>query len=255
MIESEVRWQKLTREAIRIHATNDPLLIQPIGAIEQHGPHLPIDTDSNTVETIAIAAARTVGPEQALVLPTITWGLSPYWLPFPGTITLRPETILAIFADIGHSVAAHGFTRMLILNGHGGNGGIIGVAATQLADHGIRATAMSYWALFGDDLGRLSPGDFGHIGHAGQTETSLQLYLQPELVDPSFAAITERADLAPIVDRLSLPGAYAPPNPLIESPNGIYGDVASAAAGIGEKLIEIVSERLTNLIVDSGGKS
>jgi creatinine amidohydrolase len=226
------------------------MLILPIGAIEQHGPHLPIDTDSVSVTAVAEAAALLAGPENALVLPTIPWGLSPYWLPFAGTITLRPETILTLISDIGRSVAAHGFHSLLILNGHGGNAGIIAVAATQLADHGIRATSISYWSLIGPDLGEITPEDHGHIGHAGQTETSLQLHLQPDLVDPTYRKITEWANLGSLVDSLTIPGAYSPPNPATESPNGIYGDVTAARSELGKRVIDLAAERLARFVTD-----
>ncbi|HET7057044.1 MAG TPA: creatininase family protein [Thermomicrobiales bacterium] len=245
---SEVRWQKLRRDEIAALAVRDPVVLLPIGAIEQHGPHLPVDTDTNSVSTIAERAAHQVGPDVALVLPPIHWGLSPYWMPFAGTITLRPETILALISDIGCSVSAHGFRRMVIINGHGGNGGIIGVAATQLADHGIRAVALSYWALLGSELSSITPADHGHIGHAGQTETSIQLHLQPERVDPVYSSFTSWADLSTMADDLLTPGAYKPPLPLVESPTGVYGDLTQAQAELGELIVDLVTDRLADLI-------
>ncbi len=245
---SEVRWQKLRRDHIAKLAAYDPVVLQPIGAIEQHGPHLPVDTDTNSVTEIAERAARSLGNRSALVLPTISWGLSPYWMPFAGTITLRPETILALFSDIGRSVAAHGFRRLIIVNGHGGNGGIIGVAATQMADHGLRAIAMSYWSLIGSELGGITPGDHGHIGHAGQTETSIQLYLQPDRVDRFYQSVTGWTDLGSMAADLLTAGAYKPPLPLVEAPIGVYGDVTQARAELGQAIIERVSERLSEVV-------
>ena len=143
----EVRWHKLRRDEVAAMATREAVVLAPIGAIEQHGPHLPLDTDSNAVAAVAERAARRIEQPPALVLPPVWWGLSPYWMPFAGTLSLRPETILALFADLGASVARHGFRRLVIVNGHGGNAGIVAVAATTLAEHGIRAAALSYWDL------------------------------------------------------------------------------------------------------------
>ena len=246
--QDEVRWHKLRRNQIADLAKGDPVVLLPIGAIEQHGPHLPVDTDTNSVTEIAERAARQAGDSSALVLPTISWGLSPYWLPFAGTITLRPETILALVSDIGRSVAAHGFRRMIIINGHGGNAGIIGVGATMLAEFGIRAIAISYWSLLGDELGSITPGDHGNIGHAGQTETSIQLHLQPGMVDPDFGAVTNWADLGARVEDPLTVGAYKPPIPLQDSPNGIYGDLTQARPELGERVVDLVSERLATVI-------
>ena len=248
MADREIRLQKLTRDRIAGLVAQDPVLLQPIGAIEQHGPHLPVDTDANSVSTVAERAAGALGPETCLVLPTIHWGLSPYWLPFAGTISLRPETILALMRDIGASVAGHGFRRMIILNGHGGNAGIIAVGATEMAEAGIRAMSISYWSLLGDALHRLTPRDFGHIGHAGQTETSIQLHLQPEFVDPGWVSITNWADLEPLAKGLATPGAYSPPLPKVEAPNGIYGDVTSASDQLGAEIVKMAAGKLADLI-------
>ena len=78
--------------------------------------------------------------------------------------------------------------------------------------------SISYWSLLGDALHRLTPRDYGHIGHAGQTETSIQLHLQPEHVDPGWSSITDWADLAPLAEGLATPGAYSPPLPKVEAP-------------------------------------
>ena len=244
----EIRWQKLRRDELAEAARHDPVLLLPIGAIEQHGPHLPIDTDISAATEVAERAARLLGDRSALVLPPIAWGLSPYWLPFAGTITLRPETILGLISDIGMSVAEHGFRRMVIVNGHGGNAGLIGVAATQLAANGFRAIALSYWSLLGAELGELSPGDHGMIGHAGQSETSIQLYLQPDRVDPAYQAITDWTDLSDMAARALTHAAYSPPLPLSEAPSGVYGDPTRADAEIGATIISLAAERLVDVV-------
>jgi creatinine amidohydrolase len=246
--DGEILWQQLRRDRIAELAAHDPVLLQPIGAIEQHGPHLPIDTDINSVTTVATRAAEALGPESALMLPPIPWGLSPYWLPFAGTLSLQPETILAVIGDIGRSVAAHGFRRMVIVNGHGGNAGIIGVAATQLAEHGIRAVALSYWALIHGDMGQITPRDYGAIGHAGQTETSIQLYLQPHRVHPGYRELTGWTDLRERAEDLLTAGAYKPPLPLVEAPSGVYGDPTAADARLGQQVVERAVDGLVALI-------
>ena len=245
---SEVRWHKLRRDEIGAVASHDPVLLLPIGAIEQHGPHLPIDTDTSAVTEVAVRAASLLPDGSALVLPTIAWGLSPYWLPFAGTITLRPETILALISDMGRSVAAHGVRRMVIVNGHGGNAGIIGVAATQLADHGVRALALSYWSVLGTELAERAPGDHGLIGHAGQSETSIQLYLQPERVHADFRSMTDWSDLEALRANPISGVGYQPPDPMTEAPNGVYGNAPMGDAAIGEWIIATAAERLAELV-------
>ena len=253
---SEVHWQKLRREQVAEIAAAGGVLLLPIGAIEQHGPHLPIDTDISAAtavcERAAIRLAASDDPP-ALVLPPIWWGLSPYWIGFAGTLTLRPETILALISDLGASVAQHGFRRLVIVNGHGGNEGIIAVAATQLASHGLRAAALSYWALIGEELRQWSRHDGGGIGHAGEVETSIARFLQPDLVaDPPPAA--QCADLAAMASKPFAGIGYAPPDPAREAPNGVYGHAPAGRAELGERIIERAGEGLAEFVRDFAGE-
>lgn len=245
---AEVRWHKLRRDDVSAAAARGAVLLLPVGAVEQHGPHLPLDTDTNAGTAVAERAALLLADPPGLVLPPIWWGLSPYWLPFAGTLSLRPETILALIGDIGRSVARHGFRRMVIVNGHGGNAGILGAAATLLADHGIRAVSLSYWSLVGPELRGLAPGDHGFIGHAGQTETSIQLFLQPELVRQELAPAERCADLGQMPWGAVAGIGYVPPDPLREAPHGIYGDAPAGRAEIGRRLVDLASSRLAEVV-------
>jgi creatinine amidohydrolase len=137
---------------------------------------------------------------------------------------------------------------MVIVNGHGGNAGIVGVAATQLADHEIRAVALSYWSLLGARLGEWAPGDHGLIGHAGQSETSAQLYLQPERVDASFRSMTDWAGLEALSANPLTGVGYQPPSPMSEAPNGVYGNAPAGEAEIGELIVTTAAERLAELM-------
>jgi creatinine amidohydrolase len=243
---SDVSWQTLRRDHIAALPKTTVLLL-PIGAVEQHGPHLPLDTDIAGAAAVCERAAQALDEPPALVLPPIPWGLSPYWLPFAGTLSLRPETILGLIADIGGSVARHGFGRMVIVNGHGGNAGIIGVAATMLAERSVRAAALSYWNLLGaDELRRLAPGDGGHIGHAGQTETSIQQFLRPDLVAPEPPP--DGADISGWFEPPFGGAFYAPPDPLREAPLGVYGAASGADATIGREVVERAAERLAEFV-------
>ncbi|HEV2065583.1 MAG TPA: creatininase family protein [Thermomicrobiales bacterium] len=247
---SEVRWHKLRREDIAEAATDGAVLLLPIGAIEQHGPHLPLDTDTNAATTVAVGAARLLDETRdprALVLPEIHWGLSPYWLGFPGTLTVRPETLLSLFRDLAASVAHHGFERMVIVNGHGGNAGIIAVAATVMADAGVRAAALSYWDLIATEMADWSHHDGGSIGHAGEAETSIARFLQPDAIGPM-----PHADAcAPLQDLFAKPEmgvGYRPPDPGNESPSGVYGFAPGATAALGERIITAATERLAAFV-------
>lgn len=244
----EIRWQKLRRGEVADAAAAGAILLLPIGAIEQHGPHLPLDTDADAATAVAEGAAARLDDPPALVLPPIWWGLSPYWMPFAGTLTLRAETILALIDDIGASVAAHGFRKLVIVNGHGGNGGLIGVAATRLVAAGLHAVALSYWQLISAELASWSPGDAGNIGHAGETETSIALYRQPDRVAQPLPSADAGADMALRAEAPFAGVGYASPDPLREAPNGIYGQASAGRRELGEQVIELATERLAAFV-------
>jgi len=240
----------LRRGDIAEAATAGAVLLLPTGAIEQHGPHLPLDTDTNAVTTVAVSAARLLDETRnprALVLPEIHWGLSPYWLSFPGTLTLRPETLLSLFRDLAASVAQHGFGRLVIVNGHGGNAGIIAVAATAMADAGVRAATLSYWDLITTELAEWSRHDGGGIGHAGEVETSIARFLQPNTIGP----MPEADSCVALPDLFASPEmrlGYRPPDPANESPSGVYGFAPGGTPELGERIITTASERLAAFV-------
>jgi creatinine amidohydrolase len=241
-----VLWQKLRRGEIQAAAKAGGLVLQAIGAVEQHGPHLPLDTDSVTAFTVSGRAAELVRDFPVLVLPPIWWGLSPYWMSFSGTLTLAPETLLAVITDVAGSVAAHGFRHLIIVNGHGGNDGLIQAAAVKASTKGIQVAALSYWNLIRDVLEELCERDGGDIAHAGELETSIQLYLQPGSVSLSEVTPDQCLDLRAFASRPdAIPAtAYVPPNPSLESPHGVYGFAPAGTPAKGRRIVEAAAAQL-----------
>jgi creatinine amidohydrolase len=240
-------WGELTAAELGEAAQRGDVVVLPIGAVEQHGPHLPLDTDSFTAFTIATRAAERVPEFPVLVLPPVWWGLSPYWMVFPGTLTLRVETLTELLVDIAGSVAHHGFGSMAIVNGHGGNGGLIQAAAVKASRDGFRVAALSYWSLIPDELRRLSTRDAGGIGHAGELETSIQLYLQPECVALDAVSPEQCLDLTKRQEALG-DAVYMPPDPRRESPHGVYGMSHAGTREKGEQVVEAASRALATLL-------
>lgn len=246
-ISRNVQWQKCRRGEIKEAMKAGGLVLLPTGAIEQHGPHLPLDTDSFTSFTISIRAAEQVDEFPVLVLPPIWWGLSPYWLIFPGTLSLRAETLIDVIFDIARSVAHHGFRKLVIVNGHGGNTGLIQAAAVKASTDGFQVAALSYWNLIPDVMRTLSDRDDGWIGHAGEMETSIQLYLQRECVELQEVRPEQCMDLrarAAMVASAGAQAVYLPPNPQVESPHGVYGAAHAGTAEKGKNLIEAATHQL-----------
>ena len=185
-----VLWAKMTRTDFAAALEADAVVVVPVGSIEQHAEHLPVDTDSNTCFELAKRAALAVTEFPVLVLPPVWTGYSPHHMAHPGSITLEFKTFLDVLTQVAVSIAHHGFRNLLFLNGHGGNTPIVSGLRTKLAtEDGVEAFGVNYWEVPGaaEAMERICPVDRGFIGHSGEVETSLQMYLQPACVDPARA--------------------------------------------------------------------
>jgi len=179
---NDVLWATQTRDAFSDLAKRGAVVIVPIASTEQHGLHLPVDTDVRTVEYVTHQAAmRAEVP--VLVAPIIGYGMSPHHMKYGGTITLRVETILYVLQDICNSLIANGFERILIVSGHGGNGQTIGAAAQELKYTRNREIRACCWFdLIPETWQTVPEGPSKNIGHSGEAETSAILVLTPDLV-------------------------------------------------------------------------
>lgn len=179
-----MRLIEMTRsEAIK--AAPESLLIIPLGATEQHGPHLPVGTDTLLVETIAeraLLALRDSFP--AVLAPTLPVGSSAHHVPFGGTLSLTSPSFYRVLMDIGRSAASVGFRRMFYLNGHGGNHELAQVAARDLGlELPIAVGAGSWWAMAYNALIEAgSPAIRNIPGHAGGFETAAMMAIAGHLV-------------------------------------------------------------------------
>jgi creatinine amidohydrolase len=181
---TEVLWSERTREEFASYAERGAVVLVPIGSVEQHGLALPVNTDNREVEFVAQEGARqALAP--VLVTPVIPFGISLHHMMYPaGTITLRVETLLRVLSEVCESVAQHGFDRILLLNGHGGNTGTLSAAALELKFRLTRQVqAANWWELTLPIFAEVCEGPVTEtIGHAGEAETSCILALTPESV-------------------------------------------------------------------------
>jgi creatinine amidohydrolase len=228
------------------------VVVVPTGAIEQHGPHLPLDTDTYLCSRVVEAAAErasTTGP--VLVTPTACFGWSEHHMAFPGTVTLRPETFRHSVAEICASLATHDFRRQLVVNGHGGNSALLAATVQQLGfEAPVHALAVDYWALAESVVAEVRDSPPGGMGHACEFETSLMLYLRPEsvrrerisrdIVQPRYAS--ERFDL------FEGRGLRAHWKTHELSRSGVMGAPDLATEEKGRRLFEACAEGLAALI-------
>jgi creatinine amidohydrolase len=228
------------------------VVVVPTGAIEQHGPHLPLDTDTFLCTSVADAAAtraRKAGP--VLVMPTACFGSSEHHMAFPGTVTLRPETFQATVAELCRSLARHGFRRQLVVNGHGGNTALLAATVQQLGfEAPVHVLALDYWTLALPVIPQVRESPLGGMAHACEFETSLMLHLRPEsvrrdliareIVEPRYAS--ERFDL---FERSAL-SAHWKTHELSRS--GVMGAPDLATEEKGRVLFEACADGLASLI-------
>jgi len=168
--------------------TDRSIFVQPLGAIEQHGPHLPFNTDLLIADHVATEAVRRVGEElDVWLLPPLAYTKSNEHAWSSGTIWLSATTLLAVLDDIGRCVATTAARKLVFFNGHGGNSALVGVANREIRlAHGL----MTFLAHPGvpPDQGGSSPADELGMGiHGGTDETSIMLHLAPDLVDMTTA--------------------------------------------------------------------
>ena len=143
----EVEWRRHRADQLREKAKEDAIVIVPVGSLEQHGPHLPVEIDSLLGETVALRTARLAAEkEPVLVLPMLWTGLSEHHMSFGGTITLDTDTFLAVLRCVCESIVRHGFRRIVLLNGHGGNENAMRVAADDLSPKlNVSIVQFTYW--------------------------------------------------------------------------------------------------------------
>ncbi len=154
----------------------------PVGAIEQHGPHLPIDTDNVFVVSICETAAERA-PETLVALPAIHYGFNDHNMDFPGTVSIKMQHFIDYCFDLGASLAYHGFRRILWVNGHGSNGPLCDLIARRVTNETEALSgSINHWELAWDVImEQVEAGPRG-VDHACEWETSEYLYLRPELV-------------------------------------------------------------------------
>lgn len=173
---------------VQLVASATDLVLVPVGACEQHGPHLPTGTDFMIVSEVAERAASALSNDvRVLVTPTLPVGYSRHHLPFGATLSVSAETLQRFLSEMCDSLVSDGFRQIFLINGHGGNSDIVNVVARETAlAHGITVGAGSYWVMAWDALVANGAHERNRLpGHAGAFETSIVMALWPELVDSS----------------------------------------------------------------------
>ncbi|MGL4610522.1 MAG: creatininase family protein [Trueperaceae bacterium] len=234
----------LTWMDIRDLQKENGVLLLPVGAIEQHGPHLPVATDTLLVTNVLKRALQLLPQNVAAWrLPALSYGKSNEHTDFPGTISLTGETFFAVLKDVARSVARAGFRRLAFVNGHGGNSALLEVAARDIrAETGLMVFCIqpSFWM---EPPFEISEQEKQYGIHAGELETSLVLALQPGIVKMDHALKHHIKPPMPLFGSVSVAWLTAD-----WSETGVFGDATIADAEKGIALLDHASQRLADVI-------
>jgi creatinine amidohydrolase len=251
---SALTWQEAAQAV-----EDDRLVIVPCGSTEAHGPHLPLDVDTHSADSVARLLAERV---DALVAPVLPYGYAEMWMGFPGTITLSPETFEQVLVEIGRSLVRHGFRRIMLLNGHRPNGTAVDVAGRRIADEAppgsdLQISALSYWEPMAAELHAVRRSEIGGMGHACELETSVQLATRPHLVRlDRLDGVTPPLVAWDLVGPSEPTRTYGPAKGPQDGNIAVFGDPLVASAESGERFLEIIAtglERVVRELSKGGG--
>jgi creatinine amidohydrolase len=223
-------------------------VIIPVGSTEQHGPHLPLSVDVDVPTYIATKAAERTG---AVVAPPVTYGYNEKEWRFPGTVSLKTETLMAVLYDIVESLSRSGFRYALLLNGHGYNGFIAPQVVHKVAENlPILCATVNYWDLVLDVAKEVRESERGGMSHACEFETSAMLYINPASVDMSkavdeFPRVEGKHVWLEIIERSPI---FIRPRWDILTDSGVCGRPTLASAEKGKRLVETAVDRVVEFL-------
>jgi creatinine amidohydrolase len=245
-------YERLTWPEVRRAVGEDRVCLIPVATLEDHGLHLPIDTDLRITAEITRRTAE-AAPREVLLLPPIPHGYSPHHMDFPGTITIAWDTFTRYLTDVGTSLARHGFRRLLFLNGHGSNQNFVEAAARLVCvEHPGVVSGAAFYLSGRRGLARieeLRDSGPGGIAHACELETSIYLAIDPEAVDME-KAVDERG--FPAGEHARMDWADGPlklmPWWSSFSRSGVHGDATAATAEKGRALLDAAVEECVEFV-------
>jgi creatinine amidohydrolase len=237
-----VMWKELTAEDLRAKAAANAIVILPVASMEQHGPHLPVGVDTFLCEAVCRAGAEiAVQSIPCVVAPTLWCGMAEHHMAFGGTFTFDIPTYKAVLLAFLKSIERHGFKRVFIVNGHGGNIAALNAFLPDFArETGLTLYATTYFELSRDDLAQFLE-DQKSVHHACEVETSMMMVVAPATV--KHERLSEAFGMLNGDPRKAYPAARFHSFKDL-TPSGVVGDARRANAQKGEKLLGVCAQGL-----------
>lgn len=245
-----MRLAEMTSAEAGAAAGRGTVVVLPAGAMEQHGPAMPLGTDTIRAEAVVAAVAERL-PDTVVIGPSLPVGVSPHHLAMPGTLTLRPATFATVVREYVDGLVATGWRRVLVVTGHGGNNATLGtVAQDLLRDHPDLEFAWTpVTALAKEQVAAMGVSEVS--GHSGEAETAQMLAIAPDLVhvdrlEPGSTRLTDLDPLARLARRSGQPTMAFGYDRLAH--NGVLGDPRTATADQGAQILDAVITRITDFV-------
>lgn len=246
----KIYWGDYTTFELEELIKRQPVILLPVGAYEQHGPHLALNTDKVIAERICQEIVKSSKIPCAM-LPCVWCGISEHHMNFAGSLTLKHETMSAFIFDILDSLARSGIRKVLVVNSHGGNMVAITEATTKASyKYGGTFAALTYWSLISDEIKKYRKSEFGGISHACEMETALQLYLDSDNVRmdrlPPANNVKGGKYWSPAMFAANKISMYIPYDQLSEY--GHVGDPQKATKEFGKIIFNTIIEKSLDLV-------
>jgi creatinine amidohydrolase len=238
-----VMWKELTAEDLRGKAAANAIVVLPVASMEQHGPHLPVGVDTFLCEAVCRGGVElAVKDVPAVVAPTLWCGMAEHHMAFGGTFTFDIPTYQAVLLAFLKSIQRHGFTKVFIVNGHGGNIAALNAFLPDLTrETGLMLYATTYFELSKGDLKQFLE-DQESVQHACEVETSMMMVVAPDTV--KHDRLPEAYGMLNGDPRKAYPAARYLPFKDNLTATGVIGDARRANASKGEKLLNVCAEGL-----------
>lgn len=241
-------YASMTWEEVNEAVLAKRVVLIPVAAIEQHGPHLPIDMDNLAVTTLCDETARR-NPGLALSAPAISYGFNEHNMDFPGTISVEMAHFIDYCFDVGRSFARQGFERIIWVNGHGSNSALCQLVARRVTNEtSTLSAAIDWWNLIQETIREIRQSGPGGIDHACELETSVYLHVKPDLVRRDRIRdeyVRSRGGPAWLYPDLTMSSPVSFMNNWSRmSASGVNGAPSLASAAKGERFLNDAIEKL-----------